>query len=348
MLERQTLRILVVDDDPAICRLIEQILTAAGFSAPLAVRTGREALTRSDNVDVVLLDHRLPDLKGLDLVPALRARPNRPSVVLVTAHGNESLAANALRLGADDYLIKDHSLAEMLPQVLERVRRARALREALAAAERDLVHAERRAAIGQLSVSLHHSINNPLMSASAEVDLLLSKGQSLGEDQRQSLSTVKQALSRINEIMERARHLKHDATEEYLDGIRMIDLSRRTTQAPVFRGSAVLYVPDNDTAKVLDLLLRHAGFGVQRVENVDQLFGVANRDDVVLVVLTALAAKGTDPLGGFKPAPNRSYTLVALVQGDGQPARAAGADLVVTLPFDPGTFVSDLLEAMKR
>jgi DNA-binding response OmpR family regulator len=347
MLERQALRILIVDDDPAICRLIEQILTAAGFSAPLAVRTGREALTRSDNVDVVLLDHRLPDLKGLDLVPALRARPNRPSVVLVTAHGNESLAANALRLGADDYLIKDHSLTEMLPEVLERVRRARALREALAAAERDLVHAERRAAIGQLSVSLHHSINNPLMSASAEVDLLL-KGQGLGEDQRQSLSTVKQALSRINEIMERARHLKHDATEEYLDGIRMIDLSRRTTQAPVFRGSAVLYVPDEDTARVLDLLLRHAGFGVQRVDTVDQLFGVANRDDVVLVVLTALAAKGTDPLGGFKPAPQRSYTLVALVQGDGQPARAAGADLVVTLPFDPGTFVSDLLEAMKR
>ena len=98
---------------------------------------------------------------------------------MITAHGNESLAAAALRLGAEDYLVKDASLAQLLPQVLERVRRIRAVREALAAAERDLVHAERLAAIGQLNVTLHHTINNPLMAASAEAELLLSDAAEL-------------------------------------------------------------------------------------------------------------------------------------------------------------------------
>ena len=107
------------------------------------------------------------------MLDAIRARPHPPAVVMITAHGNESLAATALRRGADDYLAKDASLAEMLPQVLERVRRARELRKALAASERDLLRAERLAAIGEMTVTLHHEINNPLMSAFADVELLL-------------------------------------------------------------------------------------------------------------------------------------------------------------------------------
>jgi hypothetical protein len=68
---------------------------------------------------------------------------------------------------------------------------------------------------------------------------------------------------------------------------------------------------------------------------------------VRVVVVMGGTAPGTDPLGGFQPAATRRYTLVALVPGDGARARAAGADHVVTLPFDPGTFVSDLLGAMR-
>ncbi len=85
---------------------------------------------------MVLLDHQLPDTTGLEVLEAIRRRPQPPAVILITAHGNESLAATALRRGADDYLAKDVSLTELLPQVLERVRRTRELRKALVAAER--------------------------------------------------------------------------------------------------------------------------------------------------------------------------------------------------------------------
>jgi DNA-binding response OmpR family regulator len=118
-------RILLVDDDPDIVRLMQHILTAHGLGPARQVTTGREALASLEGIDVVLLDHQLPDTSGLDVLDAIRARSTPPAVVLVTAHGNESLAASALRRGADDYLAKDAALAEMLPQILERVRRNR-------------------------------------------------------------------------------------------------------------------------------------------------------------------------------------------------------------------------------
>ena len=191
MAERDALRILVVDDDPAMVRLAATALMAHGFTDLEHVATGREALLAAARADVLLLDQNLPDLAGREVLLALRAWPDPPSVVMVTAHGSETFAAEALRAGADDYLVKDASLAAMLPEVVERVRRTRSLREALAAAEQELLHVERRAAVGAMTVTLHHEINNPLMAASAELELLLGGGEPLSATQRASLDTVR-------------------------------------------------------------------------------------------------------------------------------------------------------------
>jgi DNA-binding response OmpR family regulator len=110
-------RILLVDDDPDIARLVQHVLTVSGFGAAVQVTTGRDALASLNGIDIVLLDHQLPDASGLEVLGAIRAQPSPPAIVLVTAHGNESLAAAALRLGADDYLAKDTALAELLPQI---------------------------------------------------------------------------------------------------------------------------------------------------------------------------------------------------------------------------------------
>ena len=134
-------RILLVDDDPTFARLVARIVEDRGFGIIDHVATGREGLSALDGIDIVLLNHQLPDAEGLEILDSIRARPNPHDVVLITAHGNESLAATALRRGADDYLAKDSSLKVILPQVLERVRRNRELRKALVAAERELVRA---------------------------------------------------------------------------------------------------------------------------------------------------------------------------------------------------------------
>jgi DNA-binding response OmpR family regulator len=346
--EPTRLRVLIVDDDESVLRLIEMVLLGTGFNVTLTAQNAKEALEKVDGCDVVLLDHHLPDGNGIDLLPALRGRPGQPSVILITAHGNESLAASALRLGAEDYLIKDGSLAQLLPQVLERVRRIRALREALAAAERDLVHAERLAAIGELNVTLHHTINNPLMTAFAETDLLLHTGEGLSDEQRVSLESIKSALKTIQATLQRVSDLRHDRTEEYVDGVSMIDLSRRTMPALIHRGDAVIFLPDEDIARVITSLLKHAGFAVDRVDSLEDLESAAAKLGMSVVVVQGSSGGGADPLHGFRPGEDRTYTLVALVAGEEAEAIEAGAELVVRLPFDPGSFVAELLAAMGK
>ncbi|HUF35942.1 MAG TPA: response regulator [Gemmatimonadales bacterium] len=344
------LRVLVVDDDPTMVRLARGILRANGFAAVAAVGTAREALEALDQTDVVLLDHQLPDTNGLEVLDAIRSRPHPPAVIMVTAHGNESLAAAALRRGADDYLAKDASLAELLPQVLERVRRTRELRKALGAAERDLVRAERLAAIGEMTVTLHHEINNPLMSAFADVQLLLADPGSSPEVQRDTLRSIDASLRRIRDIVRQIGALREVRTKPYVHGVEMMDLASASGEAPALhRGTALLALADEDLARVVALLLRHAGFAVERQEKAEALRAAVDRADVSLVVVAGgTAAAGTHPLGGFDPPADRGYRVVALVSGEGDAARAAGADQVVQLPFDPGTFTTDIVEAPNR
>jgi CheY-like chemotaxis protein len=345
-------RILLVDDDPMIVRLVLNILAAKGFAEVEHAASGREALERLDGggIAVVLLDHQLPDTTGLAVLDAIRARSHPPAVVMITAHGNESLAATALRRGADDYLAKDTSLSEMLPQVLERVRRARELRKALAASERDLLRAERLAAIGEMTVTLHHEINNPLMSAFADVELLLADAGMPEAKRREGLLEIQTALRRIRDIVRQIGALREIRSKRYIAGIQMVDLDSSGETAPALSlGRAAVLLADEDLTRVVSLLLRHAGFEVEAARDVPDLQVRTDGAGVRLVVVRGgTDAAGAHPFGGFLPADGRRYRLVALVTGDGEPARAAGADLVVSLPFDPGAFTADLVDLSTR
>jgi DNA-binding response OmpR family regulator len=329
--ERSALRILVVDDDPAMVRLAAAALTAHGFTDLEHVATGRDALLAAARADVLLLDQNLPDLAGREVLLALRAWPEPPSVVMVTAHGSETFAADALRAGAEDYLVKDASLAAMLPEVVERVRRMRSLREALATAERELLHVERRAAVGEMTVTLHHEINNPLMAATAELELLLGGQDALSGAQRQSLETVRGMLERIREIVKRAGALRRAATAEYAPGVQMIDLQAggpRPETPP--KGRALVLVPEEGTARVLESLLRRAGYAVQRVAGPAALVPASQGFDVSIVV----AAERSLPANLPGPA-QRPYRLFILQDGDGSAARAAEPSVTLGLPLAP-------------
>jgi DNA-binding response OmpR family regulator len=264
---------------------------------------------------------------------------------MVTGHGSESLAAAALRLGAEDYLTKDHTLPELLPRILERVRRNRALRTSLADAERELIQAERLAAIGELSVTLHHELNNPLMAALAEVELALTD-PALPGAHREGLETARTALKRIAERLRQAAELRRADSMDYLDGLRMIDLERGGTGSPPFRGKALVSHPDQRVGRVLALLLRNAGFLVERVPSVGDLSSAACAPGVTLVVVPG-GAETEDPLSGFEPGPGRAYALAVLGGGSEAAARAAGADYVVAMPFDPATLIADLLTMLE-
>jgi DNA-binding response OmpR family regulator len=340
MSDRNGVRILIADDDPTIVRLMSSALTRKGFPPPLEVSTGQAAVSSADQADILLLDYQLPDLSGMEVLEQLRHHPNPPSVVLVTAHGGEQVAAGALRLGAEDYLTKDAALVELLPEVVERVRRTRALRAALAEAERDLMLAARREAIGEMTVTLHHEINNPLMTAFAELSILLDDDH-LSPDHRPGVEEIKAALERIRDIMRRAGDLQSAQAVEYVDGIAMMDLSALPEPAPA-SGLALMCLESPSLARITELLLRRAGYTVEHAESIEHVERRAGTEDVAVVVVAGAAMSDGRPLERFHPAEGRGYRVVVLTPDDGALARDAGCDAVFCLPFDPAVFVRQL------
>ncbi len=117
-------RVLVVDDEPAILRVVHTNLSGHGFRVDTAA-TGQEALDASMRVrpDLVLLDLGLPDMDGLEVISAIRERGSTPIVVL-SARGAERDKVAALDLGADDYLTKPFGVNELLARVRVALRHA--------------------------------------------------------------------------------------------------------------------------------------------------------------------------------------------------------------------------------
>jgi two-component system KDP operon response regulator KdpE len=117
-------RVLVVEDDPAIRRAIVAQLRAEGYDVVEAA-DGREALAiaRKDKPDLILTDLAMPVLDGFTLITTLRKTITTPIVVL-SVRGGETDRVRALDLGADDFVSKPFSVAELLARVRAQLRRS--------------------------------------------------------------------------------------------------------------------------------------------------------------------------------------------------------------------------------
>ena len=108
------IRVLVVDDDQLLRRLIAEQLCRSDFDAqPIA--SGQEALRtlRETDCDVVLLDIMMPKMSGLDTLREIRRLDDPPEVIMLTADNSLATGIEAMRYGAYDYLTKPATLDEM-------------------------------------------------------------------------------------------------------------------------------------------------------------------------------------------------------------------------------------------
>ena len=108
-------RLLLVDDDEVFLRPLHRTLELAGYEV-LPVQSGEEALDtlKAEDVDLVLTDKRLPGMDGVALVRQIKTDHPDLAVVVMTAYGTIESAVEAMRLGAEDYLVKPFEAAEML------------------------------------------------------------------------------------------------------------------------------------------------------------------------------------------------------------------------------------------
>jgi len=108
-------RLLLVEDDEVFLRPLHRTLELKGYEV-LPVQSGEEALEalKREDVDLVLTDRRLPGMDGVEFVRHVKAEHSDLAVVVMTAYGTIESAVEAMRLGAEDYLVKPFEVAELL------------------------------------------------------------------------------------------------------------------------------------------------------------------------------------------------------------------------------------------
>ena len=165
---RRPRRALVVDDNDSAREVLKKLLLAEAFECDVA-SSGSEALshiadrTRSDAVyDVIFVDLVMPVMSGLELTSEIRTRDERVAIVVVTGVDDVSQAREALRLGADEYVVKPYSISQL------RLAREQAFERRRQLAEQKRVERTR----DELTELIFHDLRSPLTAARGYLSLM--------------------------------------------------------------------------------------------------------------------------------------------------------------------------------
>jgi two-component system KDP operon response regulator KdpE len=111
------LRVLVIDDEPPIRKLLRMGLNTQGYRV-IEAADGQSALDHMrEKPDLVILDLGLPDMQGLELLRTMRTRDERVPIVVLSSRADEVAKVQALDLGADDYVTKPFGMDELLARI---------------------------------------------------------------------------------------------------------------------------------------------------------------------------------------------------------------------------------------
>ncbi|MDR6147982.1 two-component sensor histidine kinase [Sphingomonas sp. SORGH_AS870] len=195
-------RILYIDDDDALRRLVSRALGRHGYAVSCAA-SGDEgvALAAAGDFDLVAVDHYMPGMDGLETLAAITALPDPPPVVYVTGSDEGRIAVAALKAGAADYVVKTVGedffalLAASFAQVLDRTRLERA--KAVAEAELRASNARLEAMLSEVN----HRVANSLQLVSAMIGL--QKGSLTDAQAREALEDTQRRIRAIAQVHRR-------------------------------------------------------------------------------------------------------------------------------------------------
>ena len=140
-------RILYIEDDPGLSRLVRTKLEVEGYRVDISA-TGHEGLAAFDESlhDLIIVDYQLPDCNGLQVLETLVARGAAVPVIIATGAGSEEIAVRAMKSGAADYINKEtyDKFFRLLPSVIEKAMRQHELEMQKQRAETDMRESEER------------------------------------------------------------------------------------------------------------------------------------------------------------------------------------------------------------
>jgi two-component sensor histidine kinase len=199
----RTPRVLYIDDDAGLARLVQKALERRDYIVEHAPNgEAGLALIAQGGVDVVALDHYLPGGTGLDVLDHLVGMQSPPAVVYVTGTNETAVAVAALKAGATDYVLKtvDEGFIDLLCNAIEHAVQLLRLNRAQELAEQEMRHARERAEM--LLGEVNHRIANSLAMVAALVGL-----QSNAVTSEEARSALSETQARIQAIAGVHRHL---------------------------------------------------------------------------------------------------------------------------------------------
>ncbi len=241
-------RILVVDDNAALVDNLQEILTDAGFVVLTASSCTSAVSAAKGGFDVALVDMRLPDGLGTDLLRALKATHSSAEFILLTGYSTVEAASAAMKAGAFAYLPKPCATDDLLLHVKQAQRQVQAQADKQAMARR-IQASEKLAAVGTMTAGLSHEIRNPLNAAGLQLSVLEHRIEKLADEVKSPLLAP---LHLIRDEIERLDHLLEDFL--HMARPREPDLTRVDLGALVGR---VLDLFEQDAERRLVHIHRH-------------------------------------------------------------------------------------------
>jgi DNA-binding NtrC family response regulator len=213
----KSISVLLVDDDPPFAKVFQDsLLNARGIAFRVTRKTNVDdalaAIKTNPSFDIIVTDFVLPNLNGLDFSLRLSQMEQKIPVVMISSTKDIKLAVEVMKLGVEDFLVKDEldeaRVPRMLVNILDRIR----VKTQMHAVEKRMNIAENRGqAIRELVVTVCHEFNNPLAAIKISSDLL--QRVPLPEGQQKLLTEFDLNFQKIESEVRRLR----DITFEKID-----------------------------------------------------------------------------------------------------------------------------------
>jgi FixJ family two-component response regulator len=205
---------MLVDDDISFAKIVQHLLQQfqnRDFKLiwKESVEDALQELKQNSTIDLILTDYVFPGSSGLEFCLQLNQMNSEIPIVFVTATRDFKLAIEAMKLGVEDFLIKEDLAESLLPRTIINVLDRARMHKQIKAVEKRMLIAEKRAeAIRELVVTVCHEFNNPLAAIKISADLI--RRHDLSDDDRTVLKEFEESFQKIESEVKRLRDISFE------------------------------------------------------------------------------------------------------------------------------------------
>jgi len=211
---QKPISVLLVDDDISFAKIVQHLLQQfqnRDFKLiwKESVEDALQEVKQNSTIDLILTDYVFPGSSGLEFCLQLNQMNSEIPIVFVTATRDFKLAIEAMKLGVEDFLIKEDLAESLLPRTIINVLDRARMHKQIKAVEKRMLIAEKRAeAIRELVVTVCHEFNNPLAAIKISADLI--RRHDLSDDDRTVLKEFEASFQKIESEVKRLRDISFE------------------------------------------------------------------------------------------------------------------------------------------